>query len=221
MPDFKLKPQAPNFATAEEVAKFFGKSERWVRDAAKRGLFPKEDHGLYDLKKIARVLKGKKAKELMKQIEARTESQPTAASGASPDPEVGYEMERTRRVRVQRERDELRLATERGLLISVETYRSKLTKICGIIRERILGIPAIAPELEGLSAEERRAKLDKICRAALSELSDGELIPATRDAGEFERGANGDGLGPASPAPADPPDGERVGGPEPLPAQGQ
>jgi len=211
MTDFKLKPPHEDWGTRDEAATILGVSPRRVMDLVKAGIVKKQRHGWYDLKQVARAAKTRAAKKLL--------AEKPAAEPRADDKTI--DEAKRRKTMAEAEYKELRLAELRGQLISVDTYRRKITEMCSMLREHVLGIPAIAPELEGLSAEERKAKLEKVCRAMLSHLADGEFIPPTRNAGEHPGGANGDGLGPASPAAPDAPDGEPVGGPEPHPAQGQ
>jgi len=213
--DFKLKPPDQHFATAEDVAKKLGISERRVRQLVEAGIFPKERHGQYDLRKIAKTLKDKKAKQLLRQAES------AAPPGASAGENLGLEAERVKRVRVQRERDELRLARERGELIPIATYHRVMTEEYAMIRERLLSVPRIAIQLAGLSVEEMAAKLDEKIREVLISLSNGDAFYPTRNAGD----PGGDGAGAGTPAPGGGPasDAQSVGmgGPAASAPEGQ
>lgn len=212
MPDFKLKPPDQQFATAEVAAAKAGISERRLRQLAEAFPAIKDRHGQYNLRQLAKLLKLKKAKALIKQIET--------AEAAPQGEEPGITAERRKKVRIDREIAEEKLRKMRGEVVSIKTYQEQLTRIFGTIRVHVLNIPRIAGELVGLDAQRMEARLETVCRDVLKQLSNGQPLHPTRDPGEPEQLPAGDGAGLESPGAAPDVHSERVGGPPPLPAQG-
>jgi hypothetical protein len=145
---------------AEKIAKALNISPRRVRQLAEAGVLPRESHGRYDFVKC--ILAAARTKvERLPEIDEKI---------------PGLTAERERRLRVQRERDEIRLARERGDLIPVEIFQSKLSEAITILRERVLQLKRIAPELEGESRAAIERKLDAAVRKmldSLAEIADG------------------------------------------------
>ncbi len=194
----------PNVSAAK-LAKALNVSERRVRQLVEAGIIQRESHGHYDLAKCLLAVARTKADRL-----------------PEPAAEIpGLTAERERRLRVQRERDEIRLAKERGELIPLETFRAEVSEAFRTVRDRLLSLPArMAPQLEGESRGVIFERLDAEIREMLTSLSgDHGNRPSQPDPAGSPPGPRPGGDLPGTGAAAEPED-LGVGGPQPLPPQG-
>jgi len=193
--------------SAAVIAKALNMTERRVRQLRQEGVFPRESHGRYDLARCILY----HHHYLQKQLRQRN------GTGEDGSEAGGLTAERERRLRVQRERDEIRLAKERGALIPIETYRREFSEICSIIRDKLLGLPRrLAPDLEGKSRTEIETALDFQFRLALTSLADEQPRP-TRQPRKPREPRNSPPPDSPEPGPAAQPESVGVGGCQPLP----
>lgn len=192
----------PN-VSVDKIAAALKISPRRVRQLVELGIFPRESHGRYDL-----------AKCILAAARMKLDRLPEPGADVP-----GLTQERERRLRVQRERDEIRLAKERGALIPVETYRRELTEAFSTVRERLLGLKRLAPDLEGLPRAMIEIRLDAAVRDVLASLADGLPAPSRQPRKPAQPPASAETRIPV-PGPAPDPESQRVGGPEPLSPQG-
>jgi phage terminase Nu1 subunit (DNA packaging protein) len=196
--------------TTDILAKALDMTPRRVRQLAAERVFHSEAHGKWDLAKCLLA----HHHYLQKQARSRNG---TGEDGAEAG---GLTAERERRLRVQRERDEIRLSKERGALIPIETYRREFSELCSMIRDKILRLPRqLASELEGQTGAAIESRLDIAFRGVLSSLSDGKPAP-TRQPRKPRQPRSGPPADPAESGAAAQPESVGVGGPEPLPAPG-
>jgi transcriptional antiterminator len=182
----------PSLVKIDKIAKALNLSDRRVRQLVQEGVFPREAHGLYDLAKCLLA----HHHYLQKCLREHNGTGENGAGGG------GLTNERERHIRVQRERMELRLAKERGQLIPLETYRQTLFQDMQTLRERLLQLSQIAPQLEGEPREAIARKLDLEIHKVLESLSriGHDHLPAHARIGDGPAGDPPPGLGPAGPA---------------------
>lgn len=197
--------------STDVLAKALDVTPRRVRQLAQEGAFPRQAHGKWDLAKCLLSY----VRHVQKELRGRNG---TGEDGTNP-PAGGLTAERERRLRVQRERDEIRLAKERGTLIPIDTYRKELTEAFSTVRERLLALKRIAPDLEGLPRNLIEIRLDAAVRDVLASLADGLPAPSRQPRKPDKPPGSAETRVPV-PGPAPDPESERVGGPEPLPPQG-
>jgi phage terminase Nu1 subunit (DNA packaging protein) len=198
----------PHIST-DVLAKALDVTPRRVRQLAQEGVFPRQAHGKWDLAKCLLAY----VRHVQKELRGRN------GSGENGAEIPGLTAERERRLRVQRERDEIRLAKERGALIPVETYRRELTEAFSTVRERLLGLKRLAPDLEGLPRAMIEIRLDAAVRDVLASLADGLPAPSRQPRKPAQPPGSAE-TRVSVPGAASDPESERVGGPQPLPPQG-
>jgi hypothetical protein len=196
--------------TTDILAKALDMTARRVRQLAQEHVFPREAHGKWDLAKCLLA----HHHHLQKELRGRN------GIGEDGAEATGLTAERERRLRVQRERDEIRLAKERGALIPIDTYRREFSELCSMIRDKFLRLPRqLASELEGQTGAAIESRLDIAFRGVLSSLSDGKPAP-TRQPRKPRQPRSGPPADPSIPGPAAQPESVGVGGPQPLPSPG-
>jgi phage terminase Nu1 subunit (DNA packaging protein) len=165
LPGFNSSTFLPRASTAE-LSKILKISERRIRELVADGVLPRESRGSFDLTACTSAYI-----EFLNQPE--TQERRAAALGGSGSKKITSA--RADLIRAQAERAELRLAKERGELISVQVYQREVGGAFRAVREGFLNLPYhIAPHLVGLSEQEMFAKLTAEIREVLTRLSRGE-----------------------------------------------
>lgn len=142
--------------SAEGLARKLNLSDRRVRQLAQGGVFPRVRRGRYDVEECTTAYK----------------SFLRSSGRLNPNTQTVDERgERTLLIRAQRENREMENALKRGRLIPIELVGQELEKAALVFRQAMLRIPLIAPELEGQSIAEIRARLTAAVHRALGKIS--------------------------------------------------
>lgn len=85
---------------------------------------------------------------------------------------LSLDKEQTRLIKAKADNEEMTAAERRGELIPLHRYESEMANLVNLVKSQFLNVPArIAPRLEGLTRNERKALLTASLKEVLSRLS--------------------------------------------------
>ena len=185
LPIFEPADFHPHGSTSE-LAEILQISTRRVRELVADGVLPREDRGKFDISECSR-----RYIQFLNRPETATRR--AAALGVTTDKRIGSA--RRDLLQAQAERQQLRLAKERGELIPIHLFKDELIRTLQVVRDRLLKLPEkVAVHLVGLPAGEITRELDRAVRSALSELaqSGGGPPASTGELAVLQTSANGE-----------------------------
>jgi phage terminase Nu1 subunit (DNA packaging protein) len=148
--------------SVDKVAQAMNITPRRVQQLVEEGM-PRQAHGAYELGACMAFY----IRYLQHALESRQASEFDAMT-------VALKGERQRLTRVQAELAETELAERRGTLVSLELFEERLALMVTSARQRILLLPGrLAPELEGLTRDQIKAKLTTAIHQVLTVLAAG------------------------------------------------
>lgn len=143
----------------KQLTEILGVSDKWIIKLTNENGLPKIARGKYDLPAV---------------VQWWTEYQKQTVENKYAELESSYDRERTRNMKIQGDRNELKLQEMRKQLIGAETVKSEVGNVFGVIRQRLLNLPKkIGPIILSFKdANEAREYFEKLIHDVLKELSE-------------------------------------------------